>query len=77
MNDEDFCPAHGRDHMKCDNGPIPYCTECQREEFRHMMQENEVTMSMIKEMADDFGLHPTEVICDILKAGAEAKKSVN
>lgn len=26
---DDFCPEHGRDHMKCDRGPIPYCTKCE------------------------------------------------
>jgi hypothetical protein len=30
MSDEDFCVIHGRDDMRFDRGPIPYCAECER-----------------------------------------------
>jgi hypothetical protein len=29
VNDEDFCLEHGRDFMRCDKGPIPYCAKCE------------------------------------------------
>lgn len=28
MTNEDFCLTHGRDFMKSDRGPIPYCARC-------------------------------------------------
>ena len=34
MSDEDFCIEHGRDFMRFDRGPIPYCAKC--EEPNHM-----------------------------------------
>jgi hypothetical protein len=26
-----FCVLHGYDHMRCDQGPIPYCAACDEE----------------------------------------------
>lgn len=26
---DDFCLEHGRDYMRCDKGPIPYCAKCE------------------------------------------------
>jgi hypothetical protein len=32
---DDFCLEHGRDFMRCDKGPIPYCRACEREKKPH------------------------------------------
>lgn len=29
--EDDFCVEHGRDFMKTDRGPIPYCAKCDEE----------------------------------------------
>lgn len=32
VGDDDFCLEHGRDFMRCDQGPIPYCEKCEDEQ---------------------------------------------
>lgn len=31
FDESEFCVVHGYEHMRCDRGPIAYCTECERD----------------------------------------------
>jgi hypothetical protein len=34
MSDEDFCLEHGRDFMRSNRGPIPYCAKCEHDTLK-------------------------------------------
>lgn len=50
---DDFCLEHGRNFMRCDQGPIPYCAKCEVARLQSPTPDSG-TEALVKEF-EDFG----------------------